>query len=265
MRRRSFAVPALGFALLAASCSSASQEAEGPAITVARIETTLMSDTPDELANTEPADGTDVDDTVVEPVEEEPAEEVELDVTPDEEPDVTPDEEPDDGALPSIGIPEPATKPDTAAFDTVWISFEVDDIFDEEHIIGAFVPVGSTVGVFDGEFEPPSAHPFTSISFENGCDGVCAPKDWEEALNSPEGRLNRSRGTGDRSILRDESLGDGWILVIELDGLTTIDLFRWNDDVDFHFHCDVDLYEEDQSMLDDYIKLCEAAEPQWLQ
>lgn len=274
MRRHSFAVPALAFALLTVSCGSTTSSADGPAITVARIETTLMSEAPEELASSGGGDTTvDVDaveedecdaECQFEQVEE--AIGAESDTVGNDDSGQEDAVEDDGAGSTAPSVPESGTKPATANFDTQWVSFEIDDIFDDVHVVGAYVPVGWDVSddSFGTTFDSSDYGFFTELSFDNGCDGSCEPKDWATALNGADGILTSKRDSG-QEILMDQDLGNGWLMVRQDDsGAIDIDRLRWDNDESFFFQCQVTLDEEDAGLLDDMIAICEAARPQWL-
>ncbi len=148
-----------------------------------------------------------------------------------------------------------------------WITFELEDVFDETHQVKAAIPAGWVPHeVFDDRWQPAEGAGygfFTDIGFDQGCDGFCEAKDWEAALNSPDGQLSRTRD--EFAVLRDEPIDNGWLLITE--GVVVsqrIDVYRWNNDADFFFQCRVELAEEDVRFADEMVEVCLLADPLWL-
>ncbi len=242
-------------ALLGSACSigQTSDSADAPAITVARFETTLRSAAPAELAA---SDGGDNDDQT----SDAPT------TTVVEEPTTTVAEEQEE-TDPGVTSPPPTQEaPAVSSFEVEWVEFELDDVFDEEHIIGAWVPVGWEAEDFFGKtFSPADGSPFgifTELSFDNGCDGLCEAKDWAAALNGPDGWLTGKRSNG--AVLVDQDLGDGWLMVTEGDLVQQITFVRWDNAESFYFSCSAETEDSDQQLVDDFVTLCQAARPQWL-
>lgn len=175
------------------------------------------------------------------------------DTSPDSNPASSPDNSPDSA---------PTTGPDVD-----WVTFELTDIFDEGHQVTAAIPAGWIEhDVFVDRWRPPdnSGHGFfTDIGFDDGCDGVCQAKDWERALNGPDGQLSRARD--EWVVLRDESIDNGWIMVTEGAVVSRkVTVLRWNNDADFFFQCRVELDEEDAHLVDEMVDICLLADPLWL-
>lgn len=169
---------------------------------------------------------------------------------------------------------EPAdTEPQAAEGDLAFasvateaVTFEIDDVFDDVHAVTAHVPVGWEKSEFVGTtFTPPSDGGFgffTDLSFNNGCNGVCEAQNWADNLNGPDGLLTRARENS--TVLRDESIPGGWLLVVDGEITRNIKVVRWNDDQAFYFTCEAELDQEDHRLEVEMVDLCLAADPHWI-
>ena len=130
------------------------------------------------------------------------------------------------------------------------------------------VPTGWEVNDdFNLGVEPPDGSAFgfmTSISLDDGCDGMCVANDWEERLRGKDGYIPMV--TGDYEVIEDRAPAgsDGAVLVLAEDGVASRSVvLRWDDEVDHYFRCEVNLDEDDVELLEALTTACEAARPNW--
>ncbi len=167
------------------------------------------------------------------------------------------------------------TPPETVALAVVGDEFEsVTVLIDERWEVEATVPRGWEIeedflgrqeaGLRDaaGAMAPyDDVSSFTKMLFAVDCGGGCAPTDWEERLNGPNGRLTQRRATFD--LVRDEPIADGWVQVAtEGDDLTAL-VARWDDEASHYFTCELEIDDDDAELVDDLIAACATSAPRW--
>lgn len=120
---------------------------------------------------------------------------------------------------------------------------------------------------FNVSIEPPSGSAFgfmTSISLDDGCDGMCVANDWEERLRGEDGYIPMV--TADHDVIEDRvpAGSDGAVLVLAEDGVASRSVvLRWDDEVDHYFRCEAMVDEDDAELLAALTTACEAARPNW--
>ncbi len=133
--------------------------------------------------------------------------------------------------------------------------------------IEAWVPAGWAIDEFIGtEFIPPEEF-FSVISMHATCDGFCEAQDWGAVLTEP-GRVLDALVNGDLTLIVDEALSNGRIIVAELaPGEHSVNVYRWNDDSTHFFVCSADAAPEgagEPLTTADAMKICLASNPLWL-
>ncbi|MEM7287691.1 MAG: hypothetical protein AAF480_15170 [Actinomycetota bacterium] len=179
----------------------------------------------------------------------------------------------------STSAPREEDRTETAEAREHALEFEmVTALIDDEWEVEASIPTGWHIGPkYWGELEVvirdfdendrrsgqpgDEASIFTTMVLDTGCQGTCAPTDWEERLNGPEGYLTERRGSKD--LMRDEALADGWIQV-ELDGGDIeVEVLRWHDEAPRYLKCELDIDDDDVHLLDSFIEACVSTNPRW--
>ncbi|MCP3977381.1 MAG: hypothetical protein GY720_23060 [bacterium] len=141
-----------------------------------------------------------------------------------------------------------------------------------EYPVLAVVPVGWDMEEFFGfTFEPPEDSDlgfFTEIRFGDGCDGICAPKDWTVIMDDLEsGPFSMLSGKG--TVLVDETLTNptGRLVVYEdPDAFSPIVVVaaRWSEAADRYFKCEANLDDGDEALWVAMAAACEASVPLWI-
>ncbi len=203
------------------------------------------------------------------PVEPESDDETRTDETQTDE---APADESAETAAPPSSVPfsVDGERPNVS-LDVEQIVVTIDDVFDEGHSIALWAPVGWEQSDFFGiTFEPPESGGlgfFTEFSVDNGCNGICESQDWWSNLTSDDGPIGMARQNNPDAIVRDEAIGENAWIIVSDDGFDDgyeIDVYRWDDDSDFYFHCSATTGVSDQAMLDDLAVICATAVPNWI-
>ena len=132
----------------------------------------------------------------------------------------------------------------------------------------AVAPVGWEHSSFLGvTLEPPADADvgfFTSLELSTGCDGLCAPTDWEERLNGPDGYLTMRTDNADVVEQRDVDGSEGTELITEDSFGTRVLVLRWDDSADHYFKCEATLDEDDVALVQAFSAACRASTPDWI-
>ncbi|MEZ5381597.1 MAG: hypothetical protein R2754_07345 [Microthrixaceae bacterium] len=145
--------------------------------------------------------------------------------------------------------------------------FDLDD--DGDFTAGIVAPQGWDHSQFLGvTFEPPSDTDvgfFTQMRVDTGCDGMCAPTDWEERLTGSGGYLTQLR---DNKTVQEETEVEGseGVELVTTDAFgSMVTVLRWDDRADHYFKCEAQLDEDDDDLVDAFRAACEASAPGWFE
>lgn len=168
-------------------------------------------------------------------------------------------------SLPDAG-PANAALPEGADLSFKSGEFKLDE--DDGALTAQIVaPVGWKQSVFLGiTFEAPEDSDigfFTDMRVDTGCDGLCAPTDWEARLNGPDGYLTQLRSNGTVVDEGTPTGSEGAIVVATDDFGTEVTVLRWDDSATHYFKCEAQLDEDDDVLVDAFRVACEASRPGW--
>lgn len=130
-------------------------------------------------------------------------------------------------------------------------------------------PTGWTSDSFMGiTFDPPTGGEwgiFEKVTVSAGCDGICAPTDWQQRLRGPDGYLTTfaqgSQVTADRPV---SGSAGAVIAISKPDGDVKAVLLRWVDTASRYFRCEVELTGEHAALLNAFVTACESSRPGWI-
>lgn len=139
---------------------------------------------------------------------------------------------------------------------------------DPAYKVSAVVPASWELDdTFGVEFSPPAGSGgsiFTSIRFDTGCDGLCAPTAWEERLRAAEGAIGQFMASYPAATERPVAGSAGVVLVSGAPDDPAAKVIRWDDATPKFFVCTVDLDSAAAAMLDALTAACESSRPAWI-
>ena len=105
---------------------------------------------------------------------------------------------------------------------------------------------------------------FTSIGFDTGCDGLCAPTDWAERVRSDGGAVERFMASHPGATERSVAGSAGVVLVSASPDDPAALVVRWDDTASKYFVCTVDVDSAMVALLDALTAACESSRPAWI-
>lgn len=139
---------------------------------------------------------------------------------------------------------------------------------DPAYNVSAVVPAGWELDDgFGVEFSPPGddiSAMFTSIRFDTGCDGLCAPTDWEERVRSGDGAVGQFMANHPDAAERPVAGSAGVVVWSASPEDPAAKVIRWDDGTAKYFVCTVDLDDDTAGLLDALIAACESSRPAWI-
>ncbi len=123
--------------------------------------------------------------------------------------------------------------------------------------IEAVVPAGwEDSKVIPGRYKPADNSDlgfFTAYAVGSNCDGACQPKEWKPIVNKVEfGRL------GDATIVKDETLPNGRIVIAKSDDRTEVIAAWWKQGASHYAFCRATLDGKTADAVDAFEKACRA-------
>lgn len=139
---------------------------------------------------------------------------------------------------------------------------------DPAYKVSAIVPASWELDdTFGVEFSPPAGSGesiFTSIRFDTGCDGLCAPTAWDERLRGDDGAIGQFLANYPAATERPVAGSAGVVLVSANPEDPAAKVIRWDDATPKYFVCTVDLDSAAAAMLDALTAACESSRPAWI-